>query len=180
MSDLDKELGQLSLGGSETKGVQAQSSQKQSTRPIDVLDNYAIFNRLCLHLDIARILPLKRVTKRWSGHISTHLKERWNINKKLKRFIADPQRFRTELGRHDALISGSFVIQFLNGVVWDESDLDIYVHEVKAAELGHYLITEEGYELQASSSLVDAAGYPDNEADLVKVSIPHQTCLQHN
>jgi hypothetical protein len=179
MADLDKGLGQLSLGGPESKGAQTQFSQKQSTQPIDVLDNYAIFNRLCLHLDIARILPLKRVTKKWSGHISTHLKERWNINKKLRRFVANPHRFRTELGRHDALISGSFVIQFFDGVVWEESDLDIYIHEVEAAELGHYLVTEESYELQASSSLVDAAGYPDNEADLVKVGIPTQTGLQH-
>ena len=84
------------------------------------------------------------------------------------------------MGRLDALISGSFVIQFFDGVVWEESVLDIYIHETKAAELGHYLVTEEGYELQVSSSLLDAQGCP-NEADLVKVGIPprishHNSC----
>jgi hypothetical protein len=177
MANIDEKLGQLSLGGLESKEAQTQPSQQQSTQPIDVLDNYVILSTLCSYLDIAGILPLKRVTKRWTDHISTHLKERWNINKKLKRFVVNPERFRTQLGRHDALISGSFVLQFFDGVVWEESDLDLYIPEAKATRLGHYLITKEEYQLQASSSLVDAAGYPDNEADLVKVGIPDPTAL---
>ena len=153
---------QLSIGPASEA---AQSSQQQSTQPIDVLGNWVIFNNLCSHLDIAGILPLLRVTKRWSDHLSAHLKLRWDINKKLRRFVTNPQNLRTELGRHDALISGSFAIQFFDGVVWDESDLDIYVEGARGeggegdAAIGRYLMEKEGYKLQTSKSLLDVNGY---------------------
>lgn len=174
MSDLEA-FNQLNLAGasagSTTESAQS-SQQQQSTKPIDVLDNYPIFNNLCSHLDIAGILPLQRVTRRWSRHISAHLKERWNINKKLRRFVTNPQNLRTELGRYDALISGSFAIQFFDGVIWEESDLDIYVKRLEGdAPIGKYLMSKEGYKFETVKSLKDHDGYPSVK-DLISVSLP--------
>jgi hypothetical protein len=36
------------------------------------------------------------------------------------------------MARHSALISGSFVIQFLDDVLWEESDLNIYIQKGEA------------------------------------------------
>lgn len=135
-------------------------NSRQSTLPVDVLDNYPIFNNLCSHLEIAAILPLMRVTKRWLPHLSAHLKERWNINKKLLRFVENPVALRTQLGCYNALISGSFALQFFDGVVWDESDLDIYVeHQKGDTEIGEYLTKAEGYELRKTKHIEDDEGY---------------------
>jgi len=113
---------------------------------VNLLENYPVFNNLCSHLEIVEINTLRKVTKRWSNNLSAHLTERWNINKKLRRFVTDPKTFRSVLGSCDALISGSFAIQFFDGVVWEESDLDIFVEcSENAARLIEYLETEERY-----------------------------------
>ncbi|TVY86545.1 hypothetical protein LAWI1_G008802, partial [Lachnellula willkommii] len=129
---------------------------------VDLLENYAVFDSLCSHLDVAGIDTLRKVTKRWSGHLSAHLTERWNINKKLRRFVTHPKEFRTELGYWDALISGSFALQFFDGVVWEESDLDIFVeYGADATGLGEYLVRDESYKsvkIQGHELLTDTLG----------------------
>jgi hypothetical protein len=50
-----------------------------------------------------------------------------NINPKLSRFVNNPFEFRSQLGRSNGLIFGSFVLQFFECVVWPESNLDIIV-----------------------------------------------------
>lgn len=100
--------------------------------------------------------------------MSTHLKARWDINKKLRRFVTDPEELRSKLGEHDALISGSFVIQFFDGVVWPESDLDIFVENGKgASELGRHLLESEDYELV---SVKDIEEYAMGDLDKVNAS----------
>lgn len=52
------------------------------------------------------------------------------------------------MGKHDALISGSFAIQFFERVMWKESDLDIFIGQGPGAEaLEDYLCKQEGYSL---------------------------------
>lgn len=151
----------------------ADTSSPQSKQLIDVLDNYAIFNSFCSHPEIADILPLKRVTKRWSGHIEAHLKQRWNINKKFERFVKNPQALRTELARYDALISGGFAVQFFDGVVWNELDLDIYaVYRNEDDQIGKHLMKNEEYKLKSKASLTDK-----HAADLIKVSIARHSFI---
>jgi hypothetical protein len=74
------------------------------------------------------------------------------------------------LGEHDALISGSFAIQFFDGVVWHESDLDIFVEQGEgASELRRYLLKNEGYEFISAKDIEEYA-----MGDLVKViDSPH-------
>ena len=51
------------------------------------------------------------------------------------------------MGKSDALISGSFAVQYFERVLWEESDMDVFVQRGKSAmELGRYLCTVEGYE----------------------------------
>jgi hypothetical protein len=72
----------------------------------------------------------------------------WDINEKLGRFFMNPQAFRTELGRADALISGSFALQFFARRSWPESDLDVYLRDGDGVDhLGQYLVEVEGYDL---------------------------------
>ena len=64
------------------------------------------------------------------------------------------------MATHDALISGSFAIQFFERVNWNESDLDIFVEgETGAAEFEQYLCEREGYhfdhELGADSEMYE-------------------------
>jgi len=101
--------------------------------------------------------------------LSTHLKGRWDINKKLRSFVTKPIDLRSKLGQNDALISGSFAIQFFDGVIWNESDLDIFVEDGEGAiELGRHLVEKEGYE---STSVTDNKRY--SMSDLVKVIHPY-------
>jgi hypothetical protein len=50
------------------------------------------------------------------------------------------------MGKYDALISGSFAIQFFDHVSWTESDLDIFVEgEENSKAMGRYLMEQEKY-----------------------------------
>ena len=53
------------------------------------------------------------------------------------------------MGKYDALISGSFAIQFFDHVSWTESDLDVFVEDgdgENAKAMGRYLMEQEKYE----------------------------------
>ena len=51
------------------------------------------------------------------------------------------------MAAHNALISGSFAIQFFERLHWNESDLDIFVefHHPNPTVLEQYLCEREGY-----------------------------------
>ena len=96
------------------------------------------------YLDTKDVLRLCSTSTKLRQHI---LPVEWNINARLRRFLKDPIAFRNQLGRSDALISGSFALQFFERVIWQESDLDIVVEEGTGADkLAEYLIRVEGYE----------------------------------
>ncbi|RYP70459.1 hypothetical protein DL769_004948 [Monosporascus sp. CRB-8-3] len=68
------------------------------------------------------------------------------------------------LGRSNALISGSFALQFFERVVWPESDLDIMIPEGHGLEeMAGFLIDKEGYRLDSETETtvkVAADHYP--------------------
>lgn len=66
----------------------------------------------------------------------------WNINARLKRFFDDPDAFRAQQRQCDALISGSFALQFFEHVNWPGSDLDMYVEKGQRMESMHRYLTE--------------------------------------
>ncbi|KAL9002532.1 MAG: hypothetical protein Q9180_009968, partial [Flavoplaca navasiana] len=72
------------------------------------------------------------------------------------RFVNDPIGLRSKMGELDALISGSFAIQFFERVTWPSSDLDMYVKEGEGSDaLCAYLVESEGYTLQATKATGD-------------------------
>jgi len=88
---------------------------------VDSLTIYPIFSAICSYLEILEIISLKLTTKNWSKELAAHLKERWNINRRLSRFVDNLLEFRSQMGVHNALISGSFALQFFAEVRWKES-----------------------------------------------------------
>jgi hypothetical protein len=119
-------------------------------------ENYVIRQEIFKHIGVAGILNLRGVNR---GLRELQYKV-WDINTKLRRFFDDPIAFRSVLGHNDALISGSFVLQFLERVTWPASRMHIMVTEGEAASnLEAYLIKKEGYERES-----------DHASDLYPVS----------
>ncbi|KAI1638414.1 hypothetical protein F4809DRAFT_599895 [Biscogniauxia mediterranea] len=106
---------------------------------------YPIRERIVRCLDTRDALHLCETS--WAMRHDIKANE-WDINVKLGRFVKDPVGFRSQLGRSDALISGSFALQFFERVVWPEADLDIMVQDGESLDgLAKLLIEKEGYEM---------------------------------
>jgi len=121
---------------------------------LDLFQCYPIFERLCAYMPIAGIIYLTQTCKALSHLYQTLLGlQQWNVDRDLLRFVEDPRRFRTQLGKCDGLISGSFALQFFERVYWEGSDLDIFVEDrIEAQKFEHYLSNVENYELSKESS----------------------------
>lgn len=71
-----------------------------------------IFDVLTSILPPADILAVRRTCKD-AEHIFRHLQlSQWNVDVRLKRFFMDAKGFRQVLGENNALVSGSFALQF--------------------------------------------------------------------
>lgn len=111
---------------------------------------YPIFDRICSYLPIASIIALTRTCRGLSGLYQSLLPLQWNVDRLLSRFVRDPQFFRSQLGRHNALVSGSVALQLFERVLWKESDLDIFIERGDDAEaFAKYLTKEEGYKFHS-------------------------------
>jgi len=58
------------------------------------------------------------------------------------------------MARFNALLSGSFALQFFDRVVWKDSDLDVYVQSpwlrsdnTSLLVLGQYLVSTDGFNI---------------------------------
>lgn len=66
--------------------------------------------------------------------------------------MRNPQHFRSQMAKYEALVSGSVALQLFERVVWKESDLDVFTRwGTYAGEFGLYLIEEEGYKLEKTT-----------------------------
>ena len=77
---------------------------------------YPIFDRICSYLGIEEIVCLTRTCRKLSGLYRVLLMTQWNVDRALCRFVDHPQNFRSQLGRHDALIAGGLLSNSSN--VW--------------------------------------------------------------
>ncbi|KAI8626896.1 hypothetical protein F5Y19DRAFT_487478 [Xylariaceae sp. FL1651] len=128
-----------------------------------LLGQYPIQTRILRDLDTKSILNLCQTSWDMRTDIRAYL---WNIDEKLERFFKDPKAFRSALGRADALISGSFALQFFAHEFWPESDLDINLRDggENAGSLAKHLMEVEGYEL-ASNQDIESSPYGTLGAD---------------
>lgn len=128
---------------------------KEKVRPslLDFFRAYPILEQLLKHLRIVDVITLTRTCEPLSHLYQTLLELKpWNVDHDLLRFVKDPRGLREQLGKHDALISGSFALQFFERVCWEESDLDIYVEQGEGAtQLTRYLKKVEGYQYKENS-----------------------------
>ena len=65
-----------------------------------------------------------------------------------------PVGFHSQMVRFNALLSGSFALQFFDRVVWKDSDLDVYVQSpwlrsdnTSLLVLGQYLVSTDGFNI---------------------------------
>lgn len=127
---------------------------------LDILhleSHYPIFDRICSYLSIGSIIALTQTCRGLSTLYQSLLPSQWNVDRHLRRFVQDPQFFRSQMGKHNALVSGSVAVQFFERVFWKDSDLDIYIERgPNAHAFGEYLTKKEGYEFQKTSL---SAGY---------------------
>ncbi|RYP36499.1 hypothetical protein DL768_010932 [Monosporascus sp. mg162] len=73
------------------------------------------------------------------------------------------------LGRSNALISGSFALQFFERVMWPESDLDIVIQTgAGLEEMKGFLIGTEGYKLCSETEIMPIASCDDDARLYVK------------
>ncbi|QDS77712.1 hypothetical protein FKW77_004048 [Venturia effusa] len=113
-------------------------------------ENWTIFNNVASRLPASDVFSLQRVCKATAPIYKELQRTGWNVDKRLGRFFRDPVLFRWTLGINDALVSGSFALQFFERVMWKESDLDIFVQEGAGFDnMCSHLIEKEGYALQS-------------------------------
>ncbi|RAL60990.1 hypothetical protein DID88_010086 [Monilinia fructigena] len=150
----------------------------------DIFLCYPIFDNICAHLDPQDILFLQLATKKLSPSFESLFNTQWNINRQLTRFVNDPVNFRSKLAKHDALISGSFALQFFERRFWHDSDLDIYVdgsNELRSPDpIGEYLVEREGYKLRSTKTEEDSDsivhGYANRIEHISQIKTYHRRC----
>ena len=122
------------------------------TGPVNLLHLlacYPIRDRLLFYSSTRAIIALSRTCKQLSRTYQDLLQTQWKIDPKLSRFVADPQRLRLQLRHSNAVISGSFALQYFDRVTYHDSDLDIFVEYGDHVDenLAVYLTSAEGYQL---------------------------------
>ena len=125
-----------------------------SPRSLDLLNildpdrSYPIYDRLCSYLPLPSILSLSKTCKSFR---LAYL-QRWDVDRRLDRFVQSPKRLRSQLAKHGSLISGSFALQVFAQRRWPDSDLDIFVERGPAVEsFEAHLCQEEHYSLQSTT-----------------------------
>lgn len=100
----------------------------------DQAQHAVIFEEIYRFLEIRDIFRLGRTCKALSTFYHDLIPRKWNIDARLSRFVNDPIEFRYQLGLADALISGSFALQFFAQQVWSDASLDVFVEDPEYIE----------------------------------------------
>lgn len=73
---------------------------------------WTIFDIATSFMPVGDIIALQRTCKATAPIYKELQQTQWNINVRLERFFRQPKAFRSALGENDALVSGSFALQF--------------------------------------------------------------------
>lgn len=153
-------------------GWLTKSTKQASHSPLlDLFTQYdrytLVFDNIYQRLDIKDVIAISRTCKRLSSFYRNMLPCKWNVNRRLARFVNDPGEFRSRLGQADALISGTFALLFFAQLYWLDSGLDIYVRQgSKADALIRYIGDDKSYKFDYSYAWSD----DDQHRTLTKVS----------
>ena len=96
------------------------------------------------------IPPHSSVMLSWTCHATNNARASFtrctfNINHHLRRFFQNPLEFRTIQAETGTIISGSSALQFFNREIFEDSDLDLYLHPGHLERIGAWLMKSEGY-----------------------------------
>ncbi|KAI4717418.1 hypothetical protein E4T48_06411 [Aureobasidium sp. EXF-10727] len=153
---ISSEAGSSSATLNKVTGWLDRSTKQSSHSPLlDIFTQYdqhrIVFDNIYQRLDIKAVIAISRTCKRLSSFYSSMLPCRWNINRRLARFVDDPKEFRSRLGQADALISGTFALLFFAQLYWLDSGMDIYVRQgSKADNLIRYIGADKSYKFEYS------------------------------
>jgi hypothetical protein len=109
-----------------------------------------ILTLICLYLGIAGLRTLYQVNKTFY-RLKEHVERSYfNINKRLRDFVVDPDMFRSQLGKYDAFITGVFALKFFDfSGCWKVPNLDVFMEAgTHAVEFTNYIRKIEGYEIE--------------------------------
>jgi hypothetical protein len=104
------------------------------------------------------------------------VRQLWNIDAVLGRFVADPIGFRRLMQRTDAVIGGSVALQFFLRERFRDSDLDVYVPNgvLHLDMVQSYLVDFERYKLEECESPEEM----EDEFDYSIVDLRKKVCGQ--
>ena len=122
----------------------------QRERYVPISDN------LCSHLGIAEIIALTRTCKALAGLYQELLPRLWDVDKSLSRFFKDTTNLRSEMARTEALISGSFALQFLERIELQRTELEIYMGDA-------FLNSDQSIPPEAWARFLEDEGYVHQE-----------------
>ncbi len=128
----------------------ASTKAQKLLRLFDVDSKYSIGTRICWLLPVQDTINLTKTCKAFSTLYGSLISSQWNMEWRLARFVRDVTSFRCQMAKTNALISGSFALQFFDRVCWPASDLDINIRQ-GSDTLESYLCRVEGYTLQRST-----------------------------
>lgn len=90
-------------------------------------------------------MNLTRTCRSLSSLYQRLVRTQWSLDSRLKHFVQQPLKFREAMAQTDALLSGSFALQYFERVVWPASDLDVFVETDRSEPLIDYLTQHEEY-----------------------------------
>jgi hypothetical protein len=120
------------------------NSMMGSVELVELLVNsHSVYTSLMHALDTVSVWRLSSTCRTLFELIRPY---EWNINRSLTRFVDDPLVFRKKIRDVGGVISGGFVLQFLDRQEWPNSDLDVYVDDVNACySVMNFLVEFERY-----------------------------------
>ena len=125
---------------------------------------YPIINIVSGYLSISGIVSLTRTCKRLSGLYRYLIPIQWDVDKALRHYFDNPQCFRSQMAKSDALLVGHFALRYFKRTVCEPHRLDVVVQEDRAQLIYDFLSYEAGYEYIETSPAI-------NEPVEVKVSL---------
>ena len=137
-------------------------SVRSSSRPkfLSVFDSethYPIFSAFCGYLSISEIVSLTRTCKKLSGLYRYLLPVQWDVDNALHRYFDDPQCFRSQMAKYDALLTGQFATQYFERTVCESQRLDVVVQRGRSQLMSSYLSNEAGYEYMNTSAAIQTS-----------------------
>ena len=121
----------------------------------DRKSRYPVFNTFCNCLSIAEIISLTQTCKKFSGLYQYLLPLQWDIDKALRRYFNDPYGFRSQMAKHDALITDEFATKFFKRVAWKADSLSVTIRNGFGVDpFSSYLSGTEGYAHVEVTSMV--------------------------